>query len=103
MKKICFITTVSMTLKAFVLKTAEYIHKNTDWEISFICNYDKDFAESLPSYINYIPVKMERGISLSGIKAMLQMYKIFKREKFDLIHNYIEEYKILLFLNLFFS
>ena len=85
MKKICFITTISITLKSFVLKTAEYIHKNTDWDISFICDYDEEFEKSLPNYIHYIPVKMERGISLTGIKAMFDMVKIFKREKFDLI------------------
>ena len=85
MKKICFVTTISATLKAFVLKTAEYIHENTDWDISFICDYDEDFEKSLPDYIHYIPVKMERGISVAGIKAMLEMRKIFIREKFDLI------------------
>lgn len=60
MKKICFITTVSITLKAFVLKTAEYIHNNTDWEIYFICNKDDEFAAGLPKYIHYLPVNMER-------------------------------------------
>ena len=85
MKKICFITTISITLKSFVLKTAEYIHENTEWDISFICNYDEELEKSLPNYIHYIPVKMERGISLTGIKAMFEMIKIFKREKFDLI------------------
>lgn len=85
MKKICFVTTVSITLKAFVLETAKYIHENTDWDIAFICNYDEEFAKSLPDYIRYIPVPMERGISVDGIKAMLQMKKIFQKEKFDLI------------------
>lgn len=85
MKKICFITTVSETLSAFVLKTAEYLHENTDWDISFICNTDDEFAKALPSYINYYPVPMERGISIAGVKAMLEMCKIFRRERFDLI------------------
>lgn len=85
MKKICFISTVPITLNAFVLKTAEYIHNNTDWQISFICNYDKDFEANLPEYINYIPVKMERGISLSAIKVIFKLINIFKQEKFDLI------------------
>lgn len=85
MKKICFITTISITLKSFVLKTAEYIHENTDWDISFICDYDEEFEKSLPDYIHYIPVKMERGISIKGVMAMFEMIKIFKREKFDLI------------------
>lgn len=85
MKKICFITTVSLTLRMFVVKTAEYLHENTDWDISFICSNDEKFADALPDYIHYYPVQMERGISISGINAMLEMKRIFKREKFDLI------------------
>lgn len=85
MKKICFVTTASGTLKAFVLNTAKYIHENTDWDITFICNYDKQFEEKLPDCIHYIPVKMERGINLGGIKAIAELKRIFKREKFDLI------------------
>lgn len=85
MKKICFITTIPLTLKSFVLKTAIYLHENTDWDISFICSNDDEFANSLPEFIHFFPVQMERGISISGIKAMLEMKKIFKREKFDLI------------------
>ena len=85
MKKICFVTTISATLDSFVLNTAKYMHENTDWDITFICNYDKQFEEKLPDYIHYIPVKMERGISLGGIKAIAEMKRIFKREKFDLI------------------
>lgn len=85
MKKICFITTVSITLRAFILKLAIYLHENTDWDISFICDDDDKFAKEIPEYVHYFPVKMERGISLSGIKAMFEMKKIFDREKFDLI------------------
>lgn len=85
MKKICFITTASGTLSTFVLNTAKYIHENIDWDITFICNYDKQFEEKLPDYIHYIPVKMQRGINLGGIKAIVELKRIFKREKFDLI------------------
>lgn len=85
MKKICFISTVPLTLKTFVLKTAVYLHENTDWDISFICSEDKEFASELPEFIHYIPVPMERGINISGIKSMIQMKKIFVKEKFDLI------------------
>ena len=81
LKKICFISTIPITLNAFVLKAAEYIHENTDWDISFICDYDEKFEKSLPEYIHYIPVPMKRGISIAGVKAMLEMKKIFKREK----------------------
>ncbi len=85
MKKICFITTIPLTIRVFVLKTAAYLHEHTDWDISMICDEDEEFRKELPDYIHYIPVKMKRGFSLSGIKAMREMKKIFEREKFDLI------------------
>lgn len=85
MKKICFITTIPLTLRVFVLNMAMYLHDNTDWDISFICDYDEEFAKELPDYIHYYPVRMRRGISISGINAMIEIKKIFEREKFDLI------------------
>ena len=85
MKKICFITTISGTLQSFVLNTAIYLHEHTDWDITFICNDDPGFAASLPEYIHYIPVTMERGISATGFKAMARMRRIFKEQHFDLI------------------
>ena len=84
-KKICFVTTVHGTLRAFVLKLAEYLHVNANYDISFICNPNEVFESSLPEYIHFFPVPMERGISLGGIGAMLKMLKIFHREKFDLV------------------
>ena len=44
MKRICFISTIPLTLRTFVLKTAIYLHENTDWDISFICSEDEEFA-----------------------------------------------------------
>ena len=85
MKKICYITTVPITIKSFILKAADYIYQQTGWDITFICDYDQEFEKMIPEYMHYIPVSMKRGISFSGIKAMLEMRKIFKREKFDLI------------------
>ena len=85
MKKICFITTVSITLKAFVVETAKYLHEKGNYDISFICNEDKQFQATLPSYIHFYPVAMERGISFGGLKAMLEIKKIFKTQKFDMI------------------
>lgn len=84
-KKICFVTTVSITLKSFVVELAKYIHDHTDYDITFICNDDPAFVASLPAYIKFIPISMERGISISGIGAMLKMVKIFRQEKFDFV------------------
>ena len=85
MKKVCFITTVSVTLKAFVVDFAKYMYSHGDYEITMICNPDPEFEASLPEYIRFIPIPMERGISLGGVAAMMEMVRIFRREKFDLV------------------
>ncbi len=69
----------------FVVETAKYIHDNTDWDITFICNNDEDFASRLPNFIHFHPISMERGVSIAGVKAMLEMRKFFKKQKFDMI------------------
>jgi len=85
LKKICFITTISVTLKAFVVDSAKYLYENGGYNITFICDNDTDFAEGLPDYFNYIPVPMKRGISLSGIGAIFKLLIIFRNEKFDMV------------------
>ncbi len=84
-KKICFITTVSLTLKVFVLETAKHLHEQGGYDITFICDEDKEFAKMLPEYINYIPVKMSRGINLGVFSAVKSFKKIFKEHKFDIV------------------
>ena len=86
MKKLCIITTVSMTLESFVLDGVKALHEiHPDWEITFVCSHNERFAASLPSYIRFFPIKMERGVNLSGLAAVSQMKKLFRRERFDLV------------------
>ena len=85
MKRICYVTTVPGTLSSFVIPIAKRLMQMTDWEITVICNTDAAFAERLPEGIRYIPIPMKRGISLGGIGAMLKMYQVFRKEKFDLV------------------
>ena len=85
MYKICFITTISLTLNVFVLKFAEYLHNTGDFEISMICNTDEEFAKKLPDYINYIPIDMKRGVGFDGFKVIRKLKKIFITNKFDIV------------------
>lgn len=85
MKKICICTTVSLTLKTFVVPTAKYLHQKCGYDITLICNTDKEFENSLPDYIHFISVHMARGIDFSGLKAVIEFIKIFRREKFDMV------------------
>lgn len=85
MKKICICTTVSITMRTFVVETAKYLHEKCGYDITLICNADKSFEKNLPSYIHFIPVNMSRGLDIAGIKAIFEFIKIFKREKFDIV------------------
>lgn len=85
MIKICYVTTISTTLNAFVLESAKYIHENTGWDISFVCSDNEDFRKKLPDYIHFYPIKMERGISFGGGKAFISLLNLFRKQKFDLV------------------
>lgn len=85
MKKLCFCTTIPITIEKFMLESFIYIHEQTGWDISIICDYDEAFQKKLPDYIHYYPVAMKRGVSLSGFKAVLDIYRILKKERFDFV------------------
>lgn len=85
MKKICFVTTVSLTMDAFVVESAKYLHNEGCYDVTLICNNDENFAASLPNYIKFIPISMARGIDFSAISSIFQFIKIFRKEKFDII------------------
>lgn len=84
-KKICFVTTISLTIKSFLMDFAEYLIKEHGYEVYFICDTDNEFEGILKQGMHYIPVPMKRGISFDGIKVIMQMKKIFEREQFDIV------------------
>lgn len=85
MKKVCMITTVSLTLKVFVVETAKYLHKQCGYDVTLICDNDEEFKKSLPNYIHYIPVHMARGVDITGVKSIVDFIKVFRKEKFDMV------------------
>ena len=85
MKKICICTTVSITIKTFVIESAQYLHENCGYDITLICNEDEIFERSLPEYLHFIPVHMARGIDLSALKSIKRFIQIFKEQHFDMV------------------
>ena len=79
------ITTVSLTLKVFVVETAKYLHKQCGYDVTLICDNDEEFKNSLPNYIHYIPVHMARGVDITGVKSIVDFIKVFSEEKFDMV------------------
>ncbi|HCP15883.1 MAG TPA: glycosyltransferase family 1 protein, partial [Peptococcaceae bacterium] len=83
MKRICFVTTLPVTLKTFVFPQAEYLLQN-GWDVTLICAEEASFDKEIPRGARYIPVSFKRGIDPLGMpKAIFKLYLIFKRERFD--------------------
>ncbi|MDR4508575.1 MAG: glycosyltransferase [Candidatus Brocadiaceae bacterium] len=84
-KRICFVTTLPVTIKAFVRPQAEYLLRN-GWHVTWICAEEADFCKDIPNGIKYIPLPFKRGIDPFGIPMLiLKLYRLFKRERFVLV------------------
>ena len=85
MKKICFVTTLPVTLQAFVRPQAEQLVAS-GWDVTWVCAEDISFHNDVPAGVRYIPLEFKRGIDLLGVPRLtVQLYKIFKQESFDLV------------------
>lgn len=84
-KRICFLTTLPVTLKTFVCPQAEYLTLN-GWEVTCVCAEDSKFHQEVPKGVTYIPLPMKRGLDLFGIpSAVFTLYQLFKHERFDIV------------------
>lgn len=84
-KKICFVTTISGTIKSFLVDLTDYLVNNEGYDVTFVCHEDESMYQFESEHVHYIPVKMKRGMSFDGLYVIWQLYKIFKREKFDIV------------------
>ena len=84
-KKICFCTTIGGTIKAFLIDLSNYLVEHENYDVTWISGEDESLFNYTNEHIHYISLKMKRGIAMDGIKVIWQMYRIFKREKFDIV------------------
>lgn len=85
MKKICFVTTIYMTYKAFLKQLSHYLYETGEYDISLICADEPEAHEDVPKFVHYIPVRMERGVSLSMFESIKQIQAVLERKKFDIV------------------
>jgi len=82
---ICYVTTTSVTLSAFVVESATFLAEEGGFGISMAAAEDIEFAESLPKTISYHAVPMSRGIDPGAPRAIWSLVKLFRHEHFDLV------------------
>lgn len=88
MKKICFITTIPLTVKAFLQKQISLLEEE-NFDITVICADAEELRKVLGSKVTLISLPFKRGADLPGILPNIyRLYRIFKREQFDII-NYL--------------
>lgn len=85
MKKICFVTTISGTIKAFLLDFAQYLVEKNGYDVTFICDNDESMYSYTNEHIHYIPISIKRGIGFDGLSVIRQLEKIFKENDFDIV------------------
>ena len=85
MIKICYVTTLSVSIKAFFIPQLKFLAEN-GFEVSVITSKDDTLEEMLGDNIRYIPVEIPRGVAFgASLKAIRELTKVFKREKFDFV------------------
>lgn len=83
--KICAITTISKTMDWFVVDSMRNL-SDKGFDVSLLCDMDEDFKKRNSDFAKCYPVKMSRGIDPQGaVNAIIYMYDLFKKEKFDMI------------------
>ena len=84
-KRICFVTTISASIKSFLLPLARYMVENDNYDVTFVCDEDESMYPLMNEHIHYKPIKMKRGIAFDGVVVIYKLIKLFKREKFDIV------------------
>jgi glycosyltransferase involved in cell wall biosynthesis len=85
MKKICYVVTISITIKAFFVKQLQYLSKN-GFDVTVVCSRDDTLWDLFGNSVRYVPIEIPRGISVGGsVVAVRSLHSFFRDERFDLI------------------
>lgn len=86
-RKICYVTTTDLIIQFFLL---EHIRRASAlYDVTVIVNTsDPELLARAGIDARLVPFLIEREISVwSDLKAFLLLYKLFRREKFDMVHS----------------
>lgn len=85
MKKICYVVSIPLTIRAFFIPQLKYLSRN-GFDVTVVCSPDDTLAKDLGEEIRYYPIEIPRGISMKGsVDAISSLIRFFKKEKFDIV------------------
>lgn len=83
--KICYVVTIPTTIEAFFVRQLNYL-ASSGFDITVVCSDASILRQKLEKSIRCVSLQIPRGISFFGsIRTIIQLLKLFYREKFDLI------------------
>jgi lipopolysaccharide/colanic/teichoic acid biosynthesis glycosyltransferase len=86
-KKVCFVATLEMSVKAFLVDHMELLQD--DFELCVVCSTDDPrFLQARGIRAKVIPLAISRSISpVNDVKALFALFRIFREERFDIVHS----------------
>lgn len=83
--RMAILATVSISIKAFYKGQFEALNE-AGIKTTVICADDADLTSFLPDETNFIPVDFTRVLNpLKDLKVLYQLFRIFRKEKFNLV------------------
>ena len=88
MKRICIVTTVSISIDAWI-KPFLLDYNQNDIDVTIVCNMSEEYQTALKKefpFVHTYSIPFPRGINIKGsIQSIRKLNKFFKTEKFDMV------------------
>jgi len=86
-KKLCFVATLDLSVKVFLTLHMRLLQD--EYDLRVIVNTENPrFLEPFNIRAEIIPLRIERSISpLNDLKSLIELFGIFRREKFNIVHS----------------
>lgn len=85
MKKLCYVATIPAVVHAFL---REHIQTASNkYQVTVICNSsEQHLLDGLNARLIFLPV-VRKPSPLRDLRVMLALFKLFRRERFDIVHS----------------
>lgn len=86
-KRVCILATVPFALKWFMTPHIIFLREKCD--LTLVANgSSEDLAGLLGKYVSFVPIRIERKISIKDdVLALIKLWLFFRKEKFDCVYS----------------
>lgn len=86
-RRVCFVTSAPITLSVFFRAHLAVLRQ--EYDVTLVSNGSAhDVAPLLGSHVGFVPLRIERRISIArDATALVNLYRLFRRERFNSVHS----------------